>query len=1036
MKLWEQAVRRPIFTTMIVLIVIVLGVLALTRLPVDLMPDITSPTINISTSYGDASPEEMEELVTHPIEEAVSAVPGVQEISSTSSEGSSSVQVTFNWGTNLDTAASDLRDRLDRVISVLPDDAGRPVLRKFDLSATPILTLGVTSQLPPLELRKLVDSQVQYRLERVSGVAAVDLRGGLTREIHVDLDPAKVQALQLPLDQIASRIKTANSNLPAGSVYSGNYDVTVRTPGEFKSLDDLRNTVVCERNGAAVTLGEVAKVADASTKITRFVRINGAPGLQLTINKQSGANTVAVAREALREVEQINRDIPAIRLTSLMDSSVYIRQSINNVAHSAVIGGILAIFILLVFLRNLKSTAIISTAIPVSIIATFGLIYFCGFTLNLMTLGGLALGVGMLLDNSIVVLENIFRLRENGRSKIQAAIDGAQEVAAPIIASTLTTLVVFLPLIFVRGMSGIMFKQLSFVVGFSMFCSLITALTLAPMLSSRFLTVGDPDRSQGALGGLFRATGRFFARLESGYKGLLHWALDHRTTVIAATLAMLMVSLALFPLIGTELMPATDEGEVRVDLEMETGTKLDVTAQKMNQAEKMIMKTVPELKNLIATTGGSGWGSSTPNTGQFRISLVPLSERKRSGNEVCDALRKTLGNMPGTKLRVRTSTNLMIFRQLTAGAGSIELDIRGHDYAVGGRLAKQVQEAISDIPGIVDVNISRSTGAPEQLVMIDRAKAERMGLTVQKVADQLETVLSGDHVSQYREQENEYDIVLGVDDSANLSLADLLRLTVINSVGTPIALGAVASIQSSVGPSQIERSNQERCIEVTANISGRSQSKILADIREKLKDVPVPGDFSVDFGGDYEEQQKSFRDLLLGFVLSLVLVYMVMACQYESLRDPLVVMFSVPLAVIGVVLMLVTTSTTFNIQSYIGCIMLGGIVVNNAILLVDTTNLLRRRDGYQVRLAIEEAGRRRLRPILMTALTTILGLIPMAIGAGEGGEAQAPLARAVVGGMLSSTLITLLVIPVVYSIFEERLGKREDMEQAKMETTP
>ncbi|MDZ4121153.1 MAG: efflux RND transporter permease subunit, partial [Candidatus Cloacimonadaceae bacterium] len=459
---------------MIVLIVLILGGLALSRLPVDLMPDITYPTLSISTSYGNASPEEVEQLISRPIEQAVAAVPGVQTITSESGEGSSIVRLSFNWGSDLNEASNDLRDRLDRVITSLPDGASRPALRKFDLSAMPIIELGVTSSLDPLDLRNLISDQIEYRLERVPGIAAISVRGGLTREIHVNLDPAKIKGLRISLDQIINAIRAANVNLPAGSVVSGNNEISIRTPGELSSLEELRNTIVLRRGGSSITLGQIAEVDDSWAKITRHTRINGQTGVQISLNKQSGTNTVAVARAAMAEIEKINRDIPQVQLIPIMDSSVYINRSIRNVGQSAILGGLLAILVLLFFLRNLKSTAIIATAIPVSVIATFGLIYFGGFTLNLMTLGGLALGIGMLLDNSIVVLENIYRLREQGMEPREAAITGAKEVTAPIIASTLTTLVVFLPLIFVRGMSGVMFQQLSYVIAFSIFCSMFT----------------------------------------------------------------------------------------------------------------------------------------------------------------------------------------------------------------------------------------------------------------------------------------------------------------------------------------------------------------------------------------------------------------------------------------------------------------------------------------------------------------------------------------------------------------------------------
>ncbi len=1027
MKLAQKSVERPVFTSMVVLIIIILGGIAFLRLPIDLMPDITFPTLSVSTSYGNASPEEVEELITRPIEQSMAAVPGVQSIDSESSSGSSNVRLSFAWGTNLEEASNDMRDRLDRVISALPDDASRPVLRKFDISATPIMMLGVTSELPPLQLRHLIDNQIQYRLERVPGVAAIFVRGGLEREIHVNLDPDKIKALRMPLDQIISAVRASNINLPAGSVISGNKEIIIRTPGEFNTIDELRNTVILERNGSTITLGQVADVEDSWAKITRYTRINNTPGVQISINKQSGTNTVAVAKAVIKEIDKINADMPQISLIPVMDSSIYIRRSINNVGMAAVLGGILAIFVLLLFLRNVKSTMIISTAIPISIIATFGLLYFSGFTLNIMTLGGLALGIGMLLDNSIVVLENIFRLREKGMGQKEAAIQGSSEVAAPIIAATITTLVVFLPLIFMRGMSGVMFKQLAYVIAFSILCSLLTALTIVPMLSSRMLTVANqsPAKAKRYKDKIFNVIGEYLVAMENRYKRLLHLALNHRMITAVSAVSLLGLSLLLIPLVGTELMPATDEGEIRINVEMEIGTKLEITDAKMKQIEAIITKAVPELKNMISFTGGTGWSSSTSNTGFIRLSLVSLNERKRSSEDISQELRKLLGGLPGTKARVTAGSSIMLFRRLQSDAGRLEIIVRGHDLAFASKLASQIKKLIDTVDGVTDSNISRTTGTPEELVMVDRQKASELGLTVQQIARTLQIVLSGSSAGVYREDGKEFTILMQVTEDKKKSLDDVLNLTVTNSRGVPVVLKNVVSVKPGLGAVEIDRQNQERVTSVNANISGRDMGSIISDIRVKMRELAIPEDFAVVFGGDYEEQKSASRELLMSFVLALILVYMVLASQYESLRDPFVVMFSVPFAIIGVVLVLFLTKTTFNIQSYIGSIMLGGIVVNNAILLVDTTNQLRRHEGLGVREAIEEAGRRRLRPILMTASTTILGLMPMAIGMGEGGEAQAPLARAVVGGMLSSALITLIFVPVVYSYFEEKSRKRK-----------
>ncbi len=1022
MKVSRFSVHRPIFTIMVVLIVVLLGTVSLLRLPIDLMPDISYPTLSISCSYENAGPEEIEELITRPLEQALSAVPGVEELTSISAEGQGTVRVTFSWGTDLDAAANDIRDRLDRVAGRLPEDADRPTLRKFDLASFPVLILGASSNLDPIQMRQIIDDQVRYRLERVPGVAAVDIWGGLEREIHVSLDPAKINALAIPLDQVVQRVREGNVNVPAGTVEQGNLEVTVRTPGEYTNLEQLENTVIAVRQGVPIQLKEIADVEDSWRRITRIVRVNGEPGTRLSISKQSGKNTVEVARGALAELERINREIPQIKIVPIIDTSDYIQRSITNVGSSAIYGGVLAVFVLLFFLRNVRSTVIIATAIPVSIIATFALLYFGGFTLNIMTLGGLALGIGMLVDNAIVVLENIFRLRESGEPLELASVNGAEEVTSAVIASTLTTMVVFLPLVFIRGMSGVMFKQLSIVVGFSLLCSLAVALTVVPMLAARILPAASQETAgRQKLGRrIFDISGRFFKRLEDDYKKLLHFALGRRILVVLAAVLTLAASALLIPYVGAELMPSTDEGEVRVEGEMEIGTRLDLINEKFLEIEKIVDEAVPEIQNVQASVGGSSWRGRGGHTGSLRISLRPQSQRQRSSEEIADDLRRRLSHIPGMIVRTRVGQGLFILRMGTQNSDRVQVDIRGHDLETADLLARQVREIVQSVDGVTDTRLSRESGTPEELILIDRQKAADMNLTVSRIANTLQTILSGTTAGYYRQAGDEYGILVKLRDAEKSNISDILNLILTNSEGDPVVLRNVVRVAPRSGPVMVERKDQERIVSVSADISGRDMGSILADIRTGLRKLPVPPGFAIGFGGDYEEQQKSFRELLLSCALALILVYMVMACQYESLRDPFVVMFSVPLAAIGVILMLFLTHTTFNVQSFIGCIMLGGIVVNNAILLVDHTNLLRRRDGMPLRDAIEEAGRRRLRPILMTATTTVIGLVPLALGLGEGGEAQAPMARAVIGGLLSSTLITLVFVPVVYSVFERR----------------
>ena len=652
--------------------------------------------------------------------------------------------------------------------------------------------------------------------------------------------------------------------------------------------------------------------------------------------------------------------------------------------------------------------------------------YFGGFTLNLMTLGGLALGVGMLVDNAIVVLENIYRLRESGKAE-QAAIEGCEEVTPAIIASTLTTLAVFLPLVFVRGMSGVMFKQLSFVVSFALICALMVAMTLVPMLSAKILRPVRPNPGSKETWGqkIFRLSGRLFTSMEKDYANLLHFTLNHRLIAVIVAVLLILGSLTLIPLVGVEFMPEADEGEVRVMAEMAVGTRAEVVSAKFKIMEAIIKEEVPEIKNTVTFIGGSHWRGRASHTGQLRIALKPAAERLRSSEEIATALRRKLTGIPGVTVRTRPGRGLRILRIGSMGGERVEVEIRGHDLKISDVLAQKVKDIMMEVEGITDVRLSREVGSPEELILVDRQKAANMKLTVSHIANMLQTVLSGTRAGNYREAGDEYRILVKLKDAERLKLDELLDLTLTNADGLPVVLRNVVRIRPWSGPVLIERKDQERVATVAAHFTGRDMGSIIADINKGLRSVPVPRGFSIVFGGDYEEQQKAFSELLLGFVLAIVLVYMVMASLYESLRDPFVVMFSVPFASIGVILMLLLTDTTFNVQSYIGCILLGGIVVNNAILLVDHINLLRRRDGMPVREAIEEAGRRRLRPILMTATTTMLALVPLALGLGEGGEAQAPMARAVIGGLLSSTFITLLFVPTVYSLFSKGFGGRE-----------
>ncbi|MGD8272699.1 MAG: efflux RND transporter permease subunit [Desulfobacterales bacterium] len=1020
MNLPRFSVKRPIFTTMVTLIFVILGAISLSRLQIDMLPNIELPTLTIRTNYEGASPEVMERLVTQIIEEIVATVPGVEELTSTSSEGRSTVRVSFAWGTEIDTAAIDVQGKLEDEINELPDDIVRPRIRKFDIASFPVVLLGISSTLDPVELTELIEVQIRYRFARIPGVAQVDTWGGFNREVRIELDPDRIKSVGLPLDQVIEAIEDANLDLPAGKIEQGRYEVMLRAPAEFINLDQIRNTVIVQRDGAAVTLGQIADVKDTYEKLTRIVRVNGGRGLRVAIRKQANANTVEVSRRILDEVKAVNQDFPQIKIVPVINQGNFIERSIANVARSVLYGGGLAIVVLLFFLRNIRSTLVISLSIPISIVTTFALIFFGGFTLNLMTLGGLALGVGMMVDSSIVVLENIFRRHsEDGEAPKLASVEGAREVGPAIIASTITTLVIFIPLVFVRGVSGILFKELAYVIIFALICSLTLALSLVPMLASRLLT---PKR-QRAKTPAFRpnhwaaAAHSFFMSLENAYLNLLHWVLSHRLVTIFAAAALLAASLMLLPLIGSEFLPPSDEGEVRVSGKMEIGTRLELVDRQTRMMEQIVEPAVPEAMASVVSVGASGWRADAGSEGEIRMSLLPAAQRKRSNTEIAKDLRRRLdGNVPGMEIRVRAPQGQFLLERILGGDEGLTVDVRGYELAALDALAASVAKSIVDVPGITDVQKSLEAGIPQQEIRVNRDKVADLGLSVRDVTQLLQTAVAGSKAGEYRTGGNSYRILVQLKDAEKRSLDEILNLTLTTASGEKVALRNVVSYEPSRGPILIDRKDQQRIVTIRANVAGRDLGSVAADVQNLLDQIPRPVGYDLTVAGNYEEQQKAFRELVISLLLALVLVYMVLACQYESLRDPLVVMFSVPLAAVGVLVTLFITTTTLNVQSYIGCIMLGGIVVNNAILLVDQAGRLVR-NGMRTHDALTEAGRRRLRPILMTTLTTILGLLPLALGIGEGSDAQAPLARAVVGGLTGSTLITLVLIPVVYSLF-------------------
>jgi len=1018
MNLPKASVKRPVFTSMVVMIVVALGLASLFRLQVDLLPDVEMPRVTVSADYDGASPEVMERTVTQILEEIIGTVPGVEEMTSTSSEGSSSVRVTFSWGTDLDAATTELRSRLENELEELPEEVSRPTIRKFDVNSFPVVLLGVSSKLDPVELTTLVEDQIRYRFARLPGVAQVDGWGGYYREVRVELDPERIRALGIPLNVVLQSLRDANLDLPAGEIEAGRYQVMLRAPAEFDNIDDIRATVVALRDGAPVTLDQIADVADTYERITRIVRVNGRLGQRLAIRKNADANTVEVAGAILAEIDNVNADYPQIEVVPIINQGNFIERSIKNVGISVVYGGGLAVFVLFFFLRRLSTTLVISLAIPISVIATFALLYAGGFTLNLMTLGGLALGVGMMVDSSIVVLENIFRRSsEDGLDAKEASVQGATEVGPAILASTLTTLVIFLPVVFIQGVSGLLFRELAYVIGFALVCSLLVSLSLVPMLSSKLLSQRE-DKAGAVSEKLHRFFERAFTALDDTYRDLVNVVVRFRILTLLTAAVVFGASMLLAGKLGTEFIPPSDEGEVRVTGEMEIGTRLDIVDAQARKMEDIVTEMVPEAVAWVTSVGSSSWNPDEGATGEIQMSLVPASERSRSNAEIAEELRARLeGKIAGMEIRTRAPQGQRLLSRILGGDDSgITVEIRGYELERLGALTEAVAAAIEGIPGIENIDTNVDPGVPQQRIRVDRQKAADVGLSVRDITSAIETAIAGSRAGEYRPEGESYRILVRFQNAERMTIDEVLDLTLRGASGEDVVLRNLVSTEPGRGPTIIRRKDQQRQVGVSADVVGRDLGSVAADVEAALAGIPRPAGYDFSLAGNVEEQRRSQIELLSSLALAIVLVYMVLACQYESLRDPLLVMLSVPLAAIGVVVMLYLTDTTLNLQSYIGCIMLGGIVVNNSILIVDQASRLRTRDNMPTNEAVAEAGRRRLRPILMTTLTTMLGLAPLALGIGEGADTQAPLARAVIGGLLVSTLTTLFVVPAAYAI--------------------
>jgi HAE1 family hydrophobic/amphiphilic exporter-1 len=1056
-RLIEIATERRVTIVMFTVAIVLFGMVSLSRLKVNLLPDISYPTVTIRTELTGAAPVEIENLLTKPIEEAVGVIRNVRLVRSVSRSGQSDVTLEFLWGTDMDIAGVDVREKVD--IIELPLEASRPLLLRFDPSSEPIMRLGllrkdesasaadhgsVTANLK--EIRRLAEERIKNDLEAEEGTAAVKVSGGLEDEIQIRVDQQRLSQLDISIQQIAERIRAENVNLSGGRLEEGTQRYLVRTINEFQTVEEFADAIVAIVADRPVFLRDVATVTRGHKEREAITRVNGQESVELAVYKEGDANTVQVANRVEQRLETIRESLPEeLELVKIYDQSKFISAAIQQVTSAAIFGGLLAIMVLYGFLRDSRATTIIAVAIPVSVIGTFLLMYSNDVSLNIMSLGGVALAVGMLVDNAIVVLENIVRKREQGQGILEAARNGTAEVSTAVIAATLTTIAVFFPMVFISGVAGQLFRDQALTVTFALVFSLIVALTLIPMLAalgtgSRYQEAGEdtpPNRFTRGVAYVVRMFGVVFAGLKwlcwiilwvpgwllqrlyafvaKGYDPVLRWSLSHRAAVVGGAAAVFAATMLLIPRLGTELIPQLSQGEFDVDLRLSPGAPLAETDRAIQAAHDATRDIdVVDLNYSVAGTGNrldANPVDAGENTGTLSITLKPGAGRAAEAAAM-DAMREELSLLPGVQYEF-SRPSLMTF------ASPLQIEVSGFDLedleAVNQVLVRKMQAS----DRYVDIKTTIELGNPEIQIVFDQERAASLGLSVRDIADRVVANVRGELATRYTWRDKKIDVLVRSVDTTRASIAEIRSLIVNPAAERPVTLEAVANISVARGPAEIRRIAQERVAIISANLAYGDLGAAVADANSIIAATPLPQGITAMVSGQNEEMQDSFRSMQFALVLAVFLVYLVMASQFESLIHPFVILFTIPLALVGAVLALFLTGTTVNVVAFIGVIMLAGIVVNNAIVLVDLINQLQAQ-GMEKTLAIMEAGRARLRPILMTTLTTVLGLLPMAIGFGEGSEVRTPMAITVIGGLLVSTLLTLVVIPVVYSLLDRK----------------
>ncbi|HDR04267.1 MAG TPA: efflux RND transporter permease subunit [Candidatus Marinimicrobia bacterium] len=1022
MNISKLSIRRGVTFAMIYLIAIGFGIYGLLQLKLDLYPSLEFPLVGIITNYEGVGPEDVENLVTRPLESTVISVEGVKRVTSQSRTGASVVFIEFNWGTDMAKAENDVRKNIDFVRDFFPQEVSEPLTFAFNPSLQPILFFNVSSEiLGDAELRKIAEEQIQPRLERLEGVARIQVSGGLEREIQVLIDPYQLAANSLSMDQLINALRFSNLEIPGGILEEGRREFAIKTNAAFESVDQIRNAVVgYSKMGQPIYLQNVANLVDGYKEQTQVVRNNRKNTIILIAYKQTDANTVNACENVINYLPNLEKRIGGdVDFNVIYNQAEFINKSIRNLSSTAIMAFFLSALVLFFFLRSFRSSLIVATSIPVSIIVTFFVMSQLGLTLNIISMAGLALAVGLLVDNSIVVLENIFRRNHDENELIrEAAEKGSQEVGTAITASTLTTISVFIPILFVPGISGELFKDMALTIVVSLVTSLLVALTLIPLLASRLLSRKQQQHKTGIMNLFDKYVGKSIDYGRNTYEKHLRVIIRHKKITMLVILVLVVVTGIAASRLGGEFIPEADESSVAFNIEAEVGTSLPEMDRIMTQIEELIFGHYPEVTNLYSNFGRStGFGAlfgGESYKGSIRLNLLDKSERDRTQKEIQDELREQLSALPGLK---------MSFTQggpQTGGEGAISVKIFGEDLIKGKELAYQIEALMKTIPGLVDISFSFSKPQPEYQIHLDRDRISRLGLNVGSVAQAVSTAMKGSIATRYREGADEYDVFVRYERNFRTDETDLKNILITTPAGIQIPLSNIASIGSDLGPVKIDREDQARYVAVNAGNSGRDLQSITEDLNRQLATLSIPPDFRLEIGGTAKDLQESFMYLGLAILIAILLVYMVMASQFESLLDPFIILFTLPLAFIGVIFALVISGTNISITVFIGGMLLVGIVVNNGIVMIDYINQLLTDKKLSLEEAVVIGAKTRFRPVLMTALTTILSMIPLAFELGSSAEIWAPMARAVIGGLTFSTFLTLIFVPVMYIIFQRR----------------